>query len=508
MPARLWQCSHPRMQAQLGWLALVPWLAVLLGSRAPARVGRAVALSYAAGVLWYLGTCYWVFATMHQYGNLSVPMSLIVMVLFALYLGLYHALFGALVAAVAFRSRLGRAGALAAVPFLWVAVELARARVTSFPWNLLGVSAIDNLLLTRLAPVTGAYGLSFVLAGVNALLACWFVVRRRTLAKRLTLAGVVLAVALAAAGKFVVPPLQRGSEAATLLQPNLLVGSERESLSEAQLLQQSLALSEVPQLPASVDGAGVTHVQVPSVVLWPESPSPYATVQPLFLASLAGLAGTVHAPVVAGASGIDEDGTRNPPFREYNSAALFLPGSGYAGRYDKIHLVPFGEFVPYADLFSFASGLTREVGTVERGQHRHPLEAADGRYGVFMCYESIFGDEVRQFVLGGADVLVNLSDDGWYGDTSAPFQHINMARMRAVENHRWLLRDTNSGITAAIDPEGRVLEWAPRHVRTAVQVHFSRQHDLTFYTQHGDLFAYACAAVASALLVLCFVPKR
>ena len=120
---------------------------------------------------------------------------------------------------------------------------------------------------------------------------------------------------------------------------------------------------------------------------------------------------------------------------------------------------------------------------------------------MFICYESIFADEVRQFVLGGAEVLVNISNDGWYGDSSAPWQHLNMVRMRAIENHRWVLRSTNTGVTSAIDPWGRVVAAAPRHIRTAIQVPFAYEHDVTFYTRHGDLFAYGCAAVTLGALV-------
>ncbi len=141
------------------------------------------------------------------------------------------------------------------------------------------------------------------------------------------------------------------------------------------------------------------------------------------------------------------------------------------------------------------------MGRTDRGQHRVPLAGGGHRYGTFICYESIFADEIRQFARQGADVLVNISDDGWYGDTSAPFQHMNMARMRAIENRRWLLRDTNTGVTAAIDPYGTVREQAPRHVRTSILVHFSYLRATTFYTRNGDVFAYACTAIAVALLL-------
>ena len=166
------------------------------------------------------------------------------------------------------------------------------------------------------------------------------------------------------------------------------------------------------------------------------------------------------------------------------------------GRYDKIHLVPFGEYIPFRRLLFFARALTGNVGETDRGTERKVFRLNGHRYGVFLCYESVFADEVRQFAQLGAEVLVNLSDDGWYGDTSAPWQHLNMARMRAIENRRWLLRDTNNGVTAVIDPYGRVRQSIPRHQADALPAEYGFRDDVTFYTAHGDVFAYLCAVLA------------
>ena len=158
--------------------------------------------------------------------------------------------------------------------------------------------------------------------------------------------------------------------------------------------------------------------------------------------------------IIAGTLGIEHAGD---PIRQpdiYNSASVIAPNGAWTARYDKIHLVPFGEFVPFEKLFSFASGLTHAVGTFARGRSRIPLQLGDTRVGTFICYEAVFPDEVRQFARNGAEVFVNVSNDGWYGEGGAPWQHLNQARMRAVENDRWLLRDTNTGITAVIDPMG------------------------------------------------------
>ena len=190
--------------------------------------------------------------------------------------------------------------------------------------------------------------------------------------------------------------------------------------------------------------------------------------------------------------------------RIYNSAALVSPGGDWAARYDKIHLVPFGEYVPFRSIFGFAGGLTKEVGDFSPGTSRAPLDAAGARLGVFLCYESIFPDEIRQFAANGAEVFLNLSNDGWYGDSGAYAQHLKQARMRAVENERWLLRDTNTGVTASIDPYGRVVSTIPRKVRAALDANYALTNVTTFYTRHGDWFAYLCAIISVAGLLFNF----
>ncbi len=483
----------PGWRAAFAWLAFAPLLWILLPER-PLLLRSAAKIGYGTGVLWYLGTCYWVYATMHVYGSLSVPMSGLALLLMCLYLALYHAVFAFLLACIA---RHGRSVALAAAPFLWVAVELARARVTSFPWNLLGYAQVDSSILTLLAPLTGVYGISFVVFAVNAAIACALVMPRRRLPATCAMAAAVLAAALQVLGTWMRPPVHRGTQKAVLLQPDLNVATGAGF--DVTALAASSALLSLQA--AAVDKAPTR------VVLWPESPSPFQTDRPEFTLVAAGLAAQLQAPVIAGALGIQVRPLRSSP-NVYNSAVLFLPGRGMAGRYDKIHLVPFGEFVPYSNLFQFAAGLTQAVGNVDRGSSRMPIQVEGHRYGVFLCYESIFGDEVRQFAADGADVLVNLSDDGWYGDSSAPFQHINMARMRAIENRRWLLRDTNNGITASIDPNGRVVETMPRHRRGAVAVHFEYLTAKTFYARHGDVFAYGCTVLTVMLLASTLLGRK
>jgi len=229
--------------------------------------------------------------------------------------------------------------------------------------------------------------------------------------------------------------------------------------------------------------------------VWPEAPNQFFEIDKDFRASMSSLARASNAPVIVGNIGLDQDPEGKRAY--YNSADFITSDGTFAGRYDKMHLVPFGEYTPYKRLFFFAGSLLQDVGLFEPGTQRIAFKTGGHTYGAFICYESIFGDEIRQFENMGADVLVNISDDGWYGDTSAAWEHLNMVRMRAIENHRWVLRATNTGVTASIDPYGRVVLAAPRHIMTSLRVGFDYEHDVTFYAAHGDLFAYFCALIAS-----------
>ena len=236
------------------------------------------------------------------------------------------------------------------------------------------------------------------------------------------------------------------------------------------------------------------------LIVWPESPAPFEDADPHFRHWVSALAEDVHAPMIVGDIAVENEAGLTETAM-FNSAAFVAPDGMFVGRYDKMHLVPFGEYTPFPQLLSFAGSLTDQVGHMTPGKHRVVFAANGHRYGVFICYESIFADEVRRFVKQGADVLVNISDDGWYGDTSAPWQHLNMTRMRAIENDRWVLIATNNGVTAVINPYGQVVQSAPRHVETSLLARFNYRTRQTFYTRHGDLFAWLCAIIAIVLAV-------
>ena len=493
----------------LSWVALAPLIYAILQCRnqdalltmvedgkwyAPATTWQGFWLGYLSGVIWYLGSCYWVYHVMHVYGNLGPTTSFLLLLGYALYLSLYHGLFGLLIAVIARRRNGYSLRALVFAPFAWVTVELARTYITGFPWDLLGTAQIDNIPLTRLATFTGVYGLSFEIALVNTAVAAAFLVPRAR--RNLMLTASLAAAAILQAGQFVKPPVLAGDHGVTLVQSNIPILDDPWTL---EYLQQTLselrALSTRP--PQSPPGS-------PGLIIWPETPAPFYATDLHLRATLGEVARATNSYIVAGSMGIEHAGdpTRQPDV--YNSASLVAPTGAWIQRYDKIHLVPFGEYIPFEKLIFFAQKLTREIGTFGRGSQRTPLDDDGVRLGTFICYESVFPNEVRQFALHGATVFVNISNDGWYGPTGAPGQHLNMARMRAVENHRWLLRDTNSGITAVIDLYGRIVAEAPRNQRMALQAAYSLFEGTTFYTRHGDWFPFLCAIITLTGVVLRF----
>lgn len=489
------------------WFALTPLIIAILRTRSageleiegsprlqPATQWQGFLLGYACGIVWYAGTCYWIFDTMRLYGGLSTAMALLVLFLFCCYLGLYHGFFGLFLALLA-RPRDDRR-ALVIAPFLWVAVELARTRITGFPWNLLGIAQVNNVALCRIAGWTGVYGISFEIALVNVALAAAFLVPK---AKR----GAMLAASLAAAavlqaGRLVDAPARKPDRSALLVQQNLPVQADW----TPEYFQRTISeLTQLTQNSARKQGGKI------DLIVWPESPAPFFTNDPRFRESLSELARNTNAWVIAGAIGSNEPKV-NSEGPLFNSAVLVSPQGEWTSRYDKVHLVPFGEYLPFPTLFSFAGGLTKEVGQFEHGTSHAPMNAGGEKLGLFICYESIFPDEVRQSANQGAQTFVNISNDGWYGDSGAYAQHIDQTRMRAIENDRWLLSATDTGVTASIDPWGRIAARVARKQRDTLVAPYALTSVTTFYTRHGDWFAYACAIISLGALFARLTPSQ
>jgi apolipoprotein N-acyltransferase len=489
----------------LSWIALAPLMVAVLSGHEPDTVtlldprGRDLSatsvlegfvLGFVAGFIFYAGTVFWLYHTLHVYGGIPAAEAFGLLLMLLVACACHQGLFGALLA-LAGRTRSMRR-ALALAPFLWVAIEFGWEQIIGFPWQPLGGAQVDNILLTRIAAFTGVYGLSFEIALVNAALAAAFLLPRQRRQTMLTTA-VAVALVLQAAALYRPSPAP-ATHMATLVQQNLPILEPGAWTSE--FFQKTIA-----ELSALSTGSRTQQAGLPGLIIWPESPAPFFASDPQFREAISRVATETNSYAVVGSIAV-----RPAPAREHpemlNSAALVAPDGQWTARYDKIHLVPFGEYVPYKSVFFFIEKITKEAGEFSRGSQRTVFDLGGEKLGVFICYESIFPDEVRLFPLNGAQVTANISNDEWFGQIGAPEQHLNMVRMRAIENHRWVLRSTNTGITGSIDPYGRVVARTPRNVRTVLEAPYSLVSDTTFYTRHGDWFAYACAIISAMGLLV------
>jgi apolipoprotein N-acyltransferase len=483
----------------LSWIAVAPLLVALLRARAPetlqidagvhlvpANPWQAFLLAYLCGILWHLGTCHWVFDTMHRYGGIPIPWALLILLAASMHEALYHGLFGLLVGIAA----MGKGGvrrALVFAPFFWVAAELAKTRISAFPWELLGYAQTGNTALTRIATITGVYGLSFEVMLVNSVFAAAFVVAKER--RRWLLGAAGAAAAILQAGQWLPLPPVAADKTALLVQSNIPAEANWSTDYFQGTLRDLTWISLHP--PGGEDG------QHFDLIVWPESPSPFFLNDASFREAVAALAQQSRTWLLVGSIGVDSaSGSPAHKSEVFNSAGLISPSGNVVGRYDKIHLVPFGEYVPFKSVLPFMDMLTQEVGNFARGHSWAPLQADEQRLGVSICYESIFPDEVRQSVRQGANILVNITNDGWYGESGAWRQHLQMTQMRAVENGRWELVTTNTGVTASVDPYGRIVAATGRQMRTALAAPYSLLSGTTFYTRHGDWFAFVCAIIS------------
>jgi len=478
--------SFPRLHFYwLAWVALAPLLAVIIQRRARWCL---FFLGWLTGAVFFAGSCAWIYDVMRLHGRLSVPVAAGVLLLFALVLGVFVGLFSLAVGELARRWQLA---ALLLAPFPWVALEWLRTYVPfgGFPWNLVGSAVAPEAGWIQPAAYTGVYGVSFLVVGVNALAAhCWLAPSRRRL---LLLGAVVILLAGAAYGGRRLPPVPT-TETAVLVQTNLPQLEEFDPDWAATHGDELAQLEELTRAAAREQAAGR-----PALILWPEIPvSLYFHQDPVLRARLVQLAQATRSYLLVGIVDFrsSADGRRQPT----NSVVLLSPDGGFVGQYDKIHLVPFGEYVPLSRALFFVNRIVRgAIADFAPGMSLEPLPTSAGRAGTFICYEAIFPEIVRRVARRDAAFLVNITNDAWFGRTAAPYQHLAMAAVRAAENRRFMLRAANTGISALIDPYGRILARTGIEESAVLAGALRPRSDRTVYGRCGDLFAWGCAILTA-----------
>src|SRR5262249_613164 len=374
--------------------------------------------------------------------------------------------------------KFGARGLLFAAP-LWVTVELLRSVLFSgFPWMLSGYALVPYAGILQIVTWTGVYGLSFIATAVKRAIVYGLM--------PLSLRWIVIALAVISVAVFL---------------PVLGAKSVNDPV-PVRLVQTNISIDQTWKEPESVElmnelSSLTTQDRTrPRLVIWPETPAPfYLTEDAVFRTRMQNIARKLGASFLVGYIEPVGEGPAN-------SAGFLNPAGDQVSRYDKMHLVPFGEYVPLKRLLFFAESLTRQVGEFVPGRD-YALGTLDGhKISTIICYESIFPNLVRQFVKRGSGLIVLITNDGWFGQSSAPYQHLRMGVVRAVENRRYLVRNANTGISAIIDPYGRIEAQTPIGVRTILDGTAHFRSDRTFYTEYGDVFAYANSVIVVVFLIL------
>jgi apolipoprotein N-acyltransferase len=496
----------------LAWIALVPLHWAMDGK----NKAQAFWIGWLSGTIAFTGMMAWVVTAMNTYGKVPLVISYGLMLLLTAYLGLYTGLYSA--GAVWFRNLIPRYGYFV-FPCLWVTLELIRTYVLSgLPWGLLGYSQYRQIEMIQIADHMGVYGVSFLIVLVNVAVAeflSWLMpLFRRFRPARLpwdlvAMAALLMTLSweygLATLSESPFSDIPRSSISIGVVQPNVDQSVKWDTAYREETLARFDRLTE--QLGRTTD-----------LVVWPEAATPFVFErEPVYQLQLIALANRAQTPILFGSPALRVYSDRRPYL--LNSAYLLSPDGQLLGRYDKHHLVPFGEYIPFkSSLLFFLDKLVEGIGDFEAGTGPtvltltpKPRSAVTGmagpaarsiNFGVAICYEVIFPNLVRQFAANGAEFLVTVTNDAWFGASSAASQHFSMVVFRSVENHLAFARSANTGISGFIDPFGRIVEATPIFTEQAVKATMRVWHPHTFYSRNGDVFAYGCAIICALLFLL------
>jgi apolipoprotein N-acyltransferase len=473
--------AFPRMHWDgVAWIAVSPILVVaLLGS-----VRAAFFWGWLGGFVFFLGLLQWLNFTFATFSAIPFPLTWLPTMALAAYCGLWIALVMAAVSWVGTRST---SAALGLAPFAWVAAEWGRGHLMGgFPWGLLGYTQYARLPAIQIAELGGVYAVSFVILAVNASVGAAVLLPWRRAVIALTIGVVLLGTTLAFGMWRLREPEPPEQTRVTVMQPSIEQPLKWDPDQAATTLGIYLALSRR----AAADA--------PALVVWPETatPTPLAR-DPGLAAILRGLAGNLHTALVVGS--IDVEG-RNPVV--LRNSAYLLTERGIEGRYDKMHLVPFGEYVPLSGVIGFVRGWAEFISELEPGSRTVVFPGPPAPFGVVICYEGIFPELVRDFVRNGARVIVNITNDAWFGRTSGPLQHLAMYSFRAVEHRTSVVRAANTGVSAFIAPSGQITRRLGLFERDVMTMPVALRARTTLYTRFGDWVAYLGLLVTASALGL------
>lgn len=467
----------------LAWFGMVP-LFIVIQNKSPLQ---SFWLGWTQGILFYLGTLTWIINTMVNYGNLPLIVSVFLLALLAMYLGVYTGLFCFFLA----RFKRNQVNKWIAAPFIWVSLEYIKAHIlTGFPWASLGYSQFNNLQVIQIADVTGVYGLSFLIIFVNV---SFFLVldyfyffqpekREVSAMKNHITAALFLLIITFGYGSWKSSYFSNYAGKKPL-KVALIQGNIDQSHKWDILFQNSVYETYKKMTLESAE-------KKPDLIVWPETATPFSfSSDRVHRSKLLQLGKESGSHILFGSPNFDK---KDRKITLYNSAYLISPEKKVLGQYDKIHLVPFGEYVPFKKLLFFVDKMVVGIGDFGSGTEHTVFSMPKGKFSTLICFEVIFPDLVRRFVKEGAEFLVNITNDAWFGKSAASYQHISMVVFRAVENRRPIIRAANTGVTGIINSRGEIISQTDIFARGKIIGNiYPEKNYQTIYTRYGDFFAIA-----------------
>jgi apolipoprotein N-acyltransferase len=493
-------CAFPKVGLwQLGWFALVP----LLMAVKDLTSGQAFRIGFAAGLAHFLTLLYWLLYTMQIYGGLPFYLAIPVLFLLSAYTAMYIGLFALLMAR--WTQRLSW-GYLAAVPVFWVSLEYIRGFLfTGFPWSFLGYSQYSQLHIIQISDIFGVYGISFLMALSNAALFSVvesILAQKRSDKKKFRFIVfrplIVFFVLLAATwiyGKWQILSFDDKLSKVAVRRISVVQGNIDQAIKWDPAFQ-----IETTEKYINLSLSAKKHA--PDMVVWPETATPFYFLHNAPLSKMVMNAVEVTGKdFLIGSPSYTYEKTKEE-INYYNSAYLIEADLKVIGKYDKVHLVPFGEYVPFKKWLPFLGKMVAHVGDFKPGIKGETLSWKDEKLGIQICFEIIFPGLSRAMAQNGADILINITNDAWFGKTSAPYQHFSMAVFRAVENRRSLVRAANTGISGFVDPVGRILDQSELFTDAVLTGNIPIYKKTSFYTRAGDLFAVTCSLISVIFILI------
>lgn len=479
----------------LAWIVLVP---LLLSISMASDTKTAFRAGFITGFIYFLGTTYWVVNSIYYYGHLPFYLSILILLGMVIILGLYIGLFGLIYHILS--KKISMPSAILA-PLLWTSIELARTYLLSgFPWSSLGYSQYRFLPIIQIADITGVYGVSFLIVMVNGAIADLFIYRKIKRPYLLFGPGlsIILFNVILGYGYWHLkePQINHGRELkVSLIQGNIEQDKKWDPKYQREVFDTYLRLTRE----ALKDN--------PDIIVWPETATPfYFGRDRAYTDELISFVRENKTYLLSGTQRVKSFEKRK--YTIANSAYLLSPAGEISGSYDKIHLVPFGEYVPMKKILFFVDKLVEGIGDFSSGNRYEVFETPKGRFGTVICYEIIFPGLVRKFVKGGAEFMVTITNDAWFGHTSAPYQHFSMAVLRAVESRIPIARAANTGVSGFIDTNGKILKASGIFHEGMYTGDIKLSTEKTFYARHGDIFANVCLGLTIMFSLLAILYKK